>query len=48
MALRAFVVIERWCFRSGVNWLMAKWQIIREAVRGYRECPVYRMTPRTA
>lgn len=48
LALRAFVVIERWCFRAGVNWLTAKWQIVREAVRGYRECPVYRMTPRAA
>ncbi len=43
LALRAFVVIERYCFRTGLNWLTAKWQIVREAVRGYRERPIYRM-----
>ena len=45
LALRAFVVVERWCFRTGVNWLTAKWQITREAVRAYRANPVYRCTP---
>lgn len=48
LALRAFLVVERWCFRTGVNWLTAKWQIVREAVRAYRRCPLYRMTPGTA
>ena len=43
LALRAFVVIERWCFRTGVNWLSAKWQIVQEAVRAYRLRPRYRM-----
>ena len=42
LALRAFVVVERWCFRTGVNWLSAKWQIVRDAVRAYRACPIYR------
>jgi hypothetical protein len=42
LALRAFVVIERYCFRTGLNWLSAKWQIVREAVRSYRERPIYR------
>lgn len=43
LALRAFLVVERWCFRTGVNWLSAKWQIVRAAVRAYRACPRYRM-----
>lgn len=42
LALRAFVVIERYCFRTGINWLSAKWQIVREAVRAYRNRPTYR------
>ena len=50
LALRAFVVLEKWCFRSGVNWLSAKWQIVREAIRAYRACPAYRSpnTPKPA
>ena len=44
LAVRAFVVVERWCFRTGVNWLSAKWQIVREAVRAYRAHPLYRTT----
>ncbi|OWK40821.1 hypothetical protein FRUB_04713 [Fimbriiglobus ruber] len=36
-------MVEQWCFRAGVSWLSAKWQIIREAIRAYRVCPVYRM-----
>jgi len=43
LALRAFVVVERWCFRTGVNWLTAKWQIVRDAVRAYRAAPTYRL-----
>jgi hypothetical protein len=42
LALRAFLVIEKWCFRTGVNWFSAKWQIIHEAVRAYRACPHFR------
>ena len=42
LAVRAFVVVERWCFRTGVNWLSAKWQIVREAVRAYRASPICR------
>lgn len=45
LALRAFVVVERHCFRTGMNWLTAKWQITREAVRAYRANPVYRTAP---
>jgi hypothetical protein len=42
LALRAFLVFERWCFRTGVNWLIAKWRIAHEAVRAYRANPIYR------
>jgi putative transposase len=47
LALRAFLVVEMWCFRTGVNGLSAKWQIVRDAVRAYRARPHYRM-PNTA
>ena len=47
LALRAFVVVEKWCFRTGVNWLSAKWQIVRDAVRAYRANPQYRLTNAT-
>jgi len=43
LALRAFVVVEKWCFRTGVNWLTAKWQIVRDAIRTYRSHPRYRI-----
>ena len=45
LALRAFVILERHCVRTGVNWLSAKWDIAREAVRAYRANPVYRTDP---
>jgi hypothetical protein len=49
LALRAFLVVERWCFRTGVNWLTAKWLIVRDAIRAYRACPRYRRpNPMTA
>ena len=44
LALRAFVVIEQWCFRTGINWLQAKWSIVRDAVRAYRTNPSFRHT----
>ncbi len=43
LALRAFVVVERYCFRTGVNWLTAKWQITRDAVLAYRTSLLYRI-----
>lgn len=43
LALRAFVIVERWCFRTGVNWLEAKWSIVRDAIRRYRAEPRFRM-----
>jgi hypothetical protein len=48
LALRAFVVVERWCFRTGVNWLSAKWLIVRDAARAYRTYPAYRVPRATA
>ena len=42
LALRAFVVVERWCFRTGMSWFEAKCQIVRDAVRAYRANPLYR------
>ncbi len=43
LAVRAFVVIEKWCFRTGVNWLTAKWNIAHDAIRAYRTRPRYRL-----
>lgn len=40
LALRAFLVIEKWCFHTGTNWLSAKWGI----VRAYRTHPHDRQT----
>lgn len=42
LALRAFLVIEKWGFRTGMNGLSAKWNIIRDAIRDYRSHPHYR------
>ena len=42
LALRAFVIIERYCFLTGVNWLTAKQQILHDAIRAYRNNPYYR------
>ena len=42
LAVRAFVVFERWCWRTGVNWYTAKRQIAHEAIRAYRGNPYYR------
>jgi putative transposase len=44
LALRAFVVMEQWCFRNGVNWLKAKWSIVQDAVRNYRANPTFQAT----
>ncbi len=42
LALRAFVILERYCFRTGVNWLSAKREILHEAIRDYRRNPYHR------
>ena len=43
LALRAFLVIEKWYFYNGMNWLSAKWDILRDAIRAYRVNPKYRL-----
>lgn len=40
-SLRAFLRIERWCFRSGFSWFEAKHQIIRSAIQAYLAQPLY-------
>jgi hypothetical protein len=47
MAIRAFVRLEVHFFRTGISWYEAKARIIREAVRTYLACPLYRL-PSTA
>ncbi len=42
LALRAFVVVERWPWRTGVSWWAAKRQIMHDAIRAYRTNPYYR------
>lgn len=42
LALRAFVVVERWCWRTGVSWWAAKREILHEAIRAYRTNPYHR------
>ena len=41
LALRAFLRIESYCFHTGMNWLMAKWNITRNAVRQYLQKPTF-------
>ena len=36
LALRAFLVFERYCFRTGYNWVATKAKIFQEAVRAFR------------
>ena len=44
LALRAFVRLEVYCFHSGINWLQAKLEILRGAVRAYLLQPRYTLT----
>lgn len=39
LALRAFLVFERFCFRTGYNWGATKARIFQEAVRAFRANP---------
>lgn len=43
LALRAFLRLESWCFRTGICWLQAKWDITRDAVRAYLANPRYQL-----
>ena len=39
LALRAFLVFERYCFRTGYNWGATKAKIFQGAVRAFRTNP---------
>ena len=39
LAIRAFLVFERYCFRSGYNWVATKAKIFQEAVQAFRTNP---------
>ena len=39
LALRAFVVLERYGWRTGIDWVTAKRQILHDAIRAYRMNP---------
>ena len=41
LALRAFLRLERYSFRTGYSWFEAKVNIIRDAIRAYLEHPLY-------
>ncbi len=43
-SLKAFLKIERFCFRVGITWFEAKLKIVREAVRTYLKHPKYFLT----
>lgn len=40
-SIRAFLRIERFCFKTGITWFEAKIQITREAIRHYLTNPFY-------
>ena len=44
LALRAFLRLERYCFRRGLSWFEAKIRLTRPAVRVYLENPLYQLT----
>jgi putative transposase len=39
LAIRAFLRLERYCYRTGFSWMQAKLQIVRDAVRTYMQNP---------
>ena len=43
LALRAFLRFEAYCFRTGVNWLEAKWQLLRPAIATFLRNPQYQL-----
>lgn len=45
LAIRTFLRLEYHRFTTGVSWFEAKFNIIREAVRGYLTLPRYRLSP---
>lgn len=44
VAIRAFVRVERFFFRTGISEWEAKARIVREAVRAYLAAPLYTLT----
>ncbi len=41
LSIRAFLRLERYCFKTGLGWLEVKWQIVRSAVQAYITNPFY-------
>jgi len=39
LALQAFLVFEKYCFRTGINWVSLKAMIFQDAVRAFRANP---------
>ena len=39
LALRAFLIFERYCFRTGYYWAATKAKIFHEAIRAFRANP---------
>ena len=48
LSLRAFLRLERFCFRTGYSWFEAKAEIVRSAIRAYLIQPVYKLPAATA
>lgn len=42
---KAFLRLEAHRLSSGISWYEAKLGIVREAVRAYLACPLYRLSP---
>ena len=41
LAIRAFLRLERFSFKTGISWFEAKTRIVREAIRQYLRRPIY-------
>jgi len=41
LAIRAFLRLERFSFKTGISWFEAKIRIVREAIRRYLKRPIY-------
>ncbi len=48
LCLRAFLRLEHYAHTTGIQWLSAKLEIARDAVRAYLANPRYQLTPATA
>lgn len=45
LALRAFLRLERYSFKTGYSWFELKTRLVREAVRAYLAQPLYTLSP---